>query len=226
MSANWREIRLSELSYALCEIHFNPILERLFTLSRILVSERCVNWHLRRGECIFQIVEKTASICNLISKRGGLLGVLSVHFFAGHCGHLFLSPILPMNQLLFLHKWVPAEAPPSQVLVRVECRDWYSSLREVPACIAVSIFPNRGEGRVLVRPKMHLSREVCVWLLAAPCRTLLEIGGHLQCEFTSIFFRNCGSRGEIQPNSFYASLRSEFIKRERERTENEVWKWN
>ena len=108
-------------------------------------------------------------------------------FFAGHCGHFFVSPIVPTNQLLFLHIRVSTGDPPSQVLVRVECWDWYSPLREMPVCVVLSIFPNEGEVRVLACLKMHLSQAVCVYFLALPCRTLLEVNSNLRRKFTYKF---------------------------------------
>ena len=51
-----------------------------------------------------------------------------------------------------LHIQVPTRGP-SQVFVPAECRELYSLLRVVPACIVLSIFPNEEEGRV------HLRRE-------------------------------------------------------------------
>ena len=77
-------------------------------------------------------------------------------------------------------------------------------------------FCNGWECWVLVCLKMHLSPAVCVCLLTEPGCTLVEFGGHLQCEFV-YNFRNSYSRGEIQPNLFYANLRIELIMKERER---------
>ena len=100
--------------------------------------------------------------------------------FAERCGHFFLSPIVPTNQLLSLHIWVPTGSSTISSLGPRRVSRMIFSFASSASLYCTLRFPNEGEGRVFTCPKTHLSRALCICLLTAPCRTLLEFDSNLR----------------------------------------------
>ena len=90
------------------------------------------------------------------------------------------------------------------------CRELCSLLQAVPICIALSISPAKWGIRCWLSPKIVYPERFAGCAMSYTCRILVFTCGASSLTISELVI------GEIQSDWFYANLRSEIVKRERE----------